>query len=98
MGRCMMPVLENGLKGTIITGLAVGIGVALVAPVVIPVLASVAKPLAKALIKNGLVLFEKGKEAAAELGEGVEDRVAESKAEMAETQKEVVAAEEERGA
>ncbi len=92
-----MPILENGLKGTIITGIAVGIGVALVAPVVIPIVASVAKPLAKAAIKGGLMLFERGREAIAEAGEVVEDLVAEAKVEMSESQKEVAAASEGEG-
>ncbi|MFQ3573350.1 MAG: DUF5132 domain-containing protein [Thermodesulfovibrionales bacterium] len=79
-----MALLDNGLKGNIITGLAIGIGTAIVAPVVIPILASVAKPLAKAVIKNGILLYEKGKEVFAETGEIVEDIVAEVKAEIAE--------------
>jgi hypothetical protein len=78
--------LLDGLKGNLVTGLAIGIGAAVLAPVVIPVLASVAKPLAKAVIKGGLLMYERGKEAAAELGEVVEDVVAEAKAEMAQGQ------------
>jgi hypothetical protein len=50
------------------------------------VLASVAKPVAKAAIKGGLVLFEKGKETFAEMGEVVEDLVAEAKAEISEAE------------
>ncbi|MCX8026362.1 MAG: DUF5132 domain-containing protein [Thermodesulfovibrionales bacterium] len=80
-----MALLDNGLKGNIVTGLAIGIGTAIVAPVVIPILASVAKPIAKALIKNGILLYEKGKEVFAETTEIVEDIVAEVKAELTET-------------
>lgn len=80
-----MSLLSNGLKGNIITGLAIGIGTAIVAPVVIPILASVAKPIAKAVIKNGMLLYEKGKEVFAETGEIVEDIIAEVKAEIVET-------------
>jgi capsid protein len=42
----------------------------------------VLKPAAKAAIKGGLVLYEKGKETFAEVGEVVEDIVAEAKAEL----------------
>jgi hypothetical protein len=82
-----MALFSNGWKGNILSGLAIGLGSAIVAPVVIPVLASVAKPLAKAAIKGGLLLFEKGKEVAAETQEVLEDLVAEAKAEIEETQK-----------
>jgi hypothetical protein len=83
-----MVLFDDVLKGSIVTGLAMGIGAAILAPVVIPVLASVAKPLAKAAIKGGLMIYEKGREVVAEAGEVVEDLVAEAKAEMAEGQKE----------
>ena len=83
-----MALFDNGLKGNIITGLAIGIGTALFAPQVIPALAGVVKPLAKAAIKGGLVVYEKGKEAVAEVGEMMEDIVAEVKAEMEESHKE----------
>ena len=79
-----MAIFENGWKGNIFGGLAIGIGSAILAPIVIPILASVAKPLAKASIKGGLMLFEKGKEVVAETQEVVEDLVAEAKAELAE--------------
>jgi len=83
-----MALFDNGLKGNIVTGLAVGIGAALFAPQVIPALAGVVKPLAKAAIKGSLVIYEKSKEAFAEVGEMMEDIVAEVKAEMAESHKE----------
>jgi hypothetical protein len=86
--RLAMALFDNGLKGNILGGLAIGIGAAILAPVVLPVLASVAKPLAKAVIKSGFILYEKGKETIAEVGEIVEDIVAEAKAEYEEAQKE----------
>jgi len=87
-----MGLLDNGLKGNVLTGLAIGIGAAVLGPAVLPVLASVAKPVAKAAIKGGLVLFEKGKETFAEMGEVVEDLVAEAKAELSEAQESASAA------
>lgn len=77
-----MALWENGFKG-ILGGLAIGVGAAIVAPIVIPILAGAAKPLAKVAIKEGLILYEKGKEMLAEAKEAVEDLVAESKAEIA---------------
>jgi hypothetical protein len=77
-----MAFLENGLKGNIIMGLAIGVGTAILAPVVIPMVASIAKPLAKAAIKGGIMLYEKNRELIAEATEVVEDLVAEAKAEL----------------
>lgn len=77
-----MALFENGLKGNIITGLAIGVGTAILAPIIVPVLASVAKPLAKSAIKGGVALYEKNKEKLAELMEVVEDLVAEARSEL----------------
>jgi len=83
-----MGILDNGLRGNIFTGLAIGIGAAVLAPAVLPVLVGAAKPLVKAAIKGGILLYEKGKENFAEVGEVFEDMVAEVKAELAETPEE----------
>ncbi|MBF0557822.1 MAG: DUF5132 domain-containing protein [Nitrospirae bacterium] len=80
-----MALFDNGLKGNVLTGLAIGIGASIFAPQVIPALAGVIKPIAKAAIKGSLVLYEKSKETVAEVGEMMEDIVAEVKAEMAES-------------
>lgn len=77
-----MAGIDDLFKGNIVTGLAVGVGVAILAPVVMPILASVGRPLAKSIIKSGMLLYEKGIETAAELGEVFEDLVAEAKVEM----------------
>jgi hypothetical protein len=87
-----MGLFDNGLKGNVVTGLAIGIGAVVLGPVVLPALAGVAKPLLKAAIKSGLMLYEKGKETAAELSEVVEDVVAEAKAEMEEVHAEAAPA------
>ncbi len=63
-----------------------GVAAIVLLPVLIPVAAGkVGKPLAKATIKGGIVLYEKGKGVIAEVGETLEDLVAEAKAELAET-------------
>ena len=83
--RSSIGLFDDILKGKIVTGLALGVGAAVVAPVVLPVLAAAAKPLAKAAIKSGILLYEKGKETFAELGEVVDDLIAEAKSEIAES-------------
>jgi len=87
--RLVMGLFDNGLKGNIVSGLAIGIGAAVLAPVVMPIVASVIKPLAKAAIKGGIMLYEKGQETIAEVGEVIEDIVAEAKTEMAEEHKDI---------
>jgi hypothetical protein len=67
-------------------GIAIGIGVAILAPLLLPTVAKAARPLARAAIKSGLLLFEKGRETAAELGEVMEDLLAEAQAEIEQNQ------------
>ncbi len=64
--------------------LGVGIGMAALAVLrgVTPAFRGAGRPLAKATIKGGLVLFEKGREKAAQFGEVFEDLVAEARAEL----------------
>jgi hypothetical protein len=87
-----MGLWDDFVKGNVVTGLAIGIGAAVLAPVVVPVLASVAKPLTKAVIKGGIALYESGRETVAEVGEVLEDLVAEAQAELTEEKKAAVAA------
>jgi hypothetical protein len=74
-----MAFIEDVFKGgNLVTGLAIGVGVYVLAPAVMPVL----RPLAKSIIKAGLVAYDEGRVALAELGERTEDIVAEARAEM----------------
>jgi enhancing lycopene biosynthesis protein 2 len=76
-----MALLEDMFKGgTIVTGLAVGIGAAVFAPVLIPAL----RPIAKSIIKAGLIAYDQGRVALAELNEQTGDIIAEARAELAE--------------
>ena len=69
-----------------------GIAAIVLLPVLVPVAAGkLGKPLAKATIKGGIVLYEKGKGVIAEVGESLEDIVAEAKAELAESEAETLA-------
>jgi hypothetical protein len=83
----------KGIKGFDVgpTGIAIGIGSAILAPIVIPILAQSSKSLTKTAIKEGLLLYEKSKEAMAEMTEVFEDIVAEAKAELAQEQQEAKA-------
>jgi hypothetical protein len=69
-----------------------GIAAIILLPVLVPVVAGkIGKPLAKATIKGGIVLYEKGKGVLAEVGESIEDIIAEAKAELAEAKAEEAA-------
>lgn len=74
--------VEDIFKSNIAMGLAVGMAAAVLIPLALPVLARASKPFAKAVIKSGLIVYEKGREAIAEVTEVVEDVVAEAKAEI----------------
>lgn len=78
-----MSIIDDMLKGNVVTGLAIGIGAAILTPILLPIVTGVAKPLAKSVIKGGIILYEKSRETIAELGETVEDLIAEAKAELA---------------
>ncbi len=65
--------------GEIITGVAVGIGLIAITPLVLPVAAALAGPMGRAAAKTGSLLYEKSRETFAELGEVVDDFVAEAK-------------------
>lgn len=61
-----------------------GLAALVLLPVLIPVAGRALKPAAKAAIKGGLTLYEKSQGVVAEVGETLEDWVAEAKAELAE--------------
>lgn len=76
-----MAFFEDIFKGgNIVTGLAIGIGAGVVAPALIPVL----RPIAKTVIKAGLVAYDQGRVAFAELNEQTGDVLAEARSELAE--------------
>jgi len=79
-----MAFIEDLLKSESTTGLAIGIGAAILVPVILPAVAALARPIARAAIKTGIIAYEKGREAIAEMGEVVEDLVAEARADIQE--------------
>ncbi len=74
--------IENFFKNNTGKGFAIGIAAVVLAPVILPVVVQAARPLARAAIKSGILFFNKGRETVAELGEVVEDLVAEARAEI----------------
>jgi len=76
-----MAFFEDIFKGgNIVTGLAIGIGAGVVAPALMPVL----RPIAQTVIKAGLVAYDQGRVALAELNEQTGDVLAEARSELAE--------------
>lgn len=71
--------LEKKDVFTILVAGAVGI---VIAPIVIPTLVRLGRPAAKSAIKNAMLLYQRGRESAAELMETVEDLMAEAQAEI----------------
>ncbi len=67
-------------------GLVIGAGAVILAPILGPGLAKVGKPLAKSAVKGTILVYEKTKGVLAEAKEAFEDIVAESKAELAESE------------
>jgi hypothetical protein len=73
--------LEDIFKGgNIVTGLAIGVGGAIVAPLLVPALGGLLRPAAKAVIKGGIVAYDWGRQAVAQVGEATSDMVAEARA------------------
>ncbi len=65
-------------------GLGLGLTAAMLVPVVISALAPVVRPLARSALKGGIKLYEMGRETFEQLGETVEDIVAEVQEELVE--------------
>lgn len=70
-------------KSNVVVGVAAALAATVMAPVLIPIVAGAGRPLAKSLIKGGMLLYEKSREAVAEAGEAMEDLMAEVRAEEA---------------
>ncbi|NTV09803.1 MAG: DUF5132 domain-containing protein [Zoogloea sp.] len=77
-----MVVIDDLLESKLLAGVAILAGTVILAPVVAPVLVGVARPLVKSVIKAGYMFYERGAEMFAEVGEVMEDLVAEVKSEI----------------
>ena len=76
---------SENFKSNVITGLVIGVAATLLAPVLRPFLANASRSLTKAAIKGSVHLYVKGRESFADLGETVDDLMAEVKSEMGTT-------------
>jgi hypothetical protein len=74
--------VDDLVESQLLAGVAVAAGVLILAPIALPVVLGVARPLVKTAVKTGIVLYERGLEAAAEVSEAFEDIVAEAKSEL----------------
>ena len=77
-----MAILEDMFKGNIVTALVVGVGSALLAPVLVPAVSNLLRPAAKAAIKGGILAYDKGREAMAQMTEATSDLTAEARADI----------------
>ena len=66
----------------LLKGAALGVGIVVLAPVVVAALMPVIRPMARSALKAGIWAYEKGRETFEELGETVEDIVAEVEEEL----------------
>jgi len=73
------------MKNPVVKGLVISIAVTAASSILLPVVLRASRPLARAAGKTGLVLYEKGRETAAEIGEVLEDFIAEARAEFSST-------------
>lgn len=71
------------LKNTVVVGIGAALAATVLVPALIPAVSTAGRPLAKSLLKGGMMLYEKGREAVAIAGETIEDMMAEIRAEEA---------------
>lgn len=76
-----IPAVTNMKLGS---GLMIGAAAVVLAPIVLPAAASILKSVTKAGIKGWMLAYEKGKIAAAEARETIEDLTAEAREELIE--------------
>lgn len=78
---------SNLTKNNLVVGITAGIVASIIGPILIPAIKRSARPVAKTLVRGGMTLYQKGREAAANAGEMMEDVMAEIHAEEAEKYK-----------
>lgn len=77
-----MASVDDLLRSDLVKGVALGVGAALLIPVAATALAPVLRPMGRTALKAGVLAFERARETAAELGEMVEDMMAEAQTEL----------------
>ncbi len=71
------------LKNNVAAGVGIAFAATVLAPILIPAMGRIGRPLTKSLVRGGMLMYEKGREAIAVAGESVEDIMAEIRAESA---------------
>ncbi len=72
------------IKNDVVKNMVVGLGISIVVPIAVNLLAPVIRPLARSTLKAGILAYEKGRETVAEIGEVLDDLVAEVQEELQE--------------
>jgi len=80
------------MKHQAVKNLAIGLGISILVPVAVNLLGPIARPLARSSLKACILAYEKGRETVAEIGEVIDDLVAEVQEELHEARDEEVAA------
>jgi hypothetical protein len=70
-------------KNNVAAGVGLAFAAAVLAPILMPAMGRIGRPLAKSLVRGGMLMYERGREAMAVAGESVEDIMAEVRAETA---------------
>ncbi len=71
-------------NGQLMKGIAIGFGAAVLVPVAVVTLGPLIRPVARSALKAGILAYERGREAAVELTELIDDLVAEVEDELRE--------------
>jgi hypothetical protein len=87
-----MPQIDKLLQNQNLRTTAIGLGIAVAVPVAVAFLAPYLRPVLRSAVKGGVVAFEKGKEAVAQVGESMDDLVAEIRDELREEREAAIAA------
>lgn len=75
--------MARGYTSGLVTGLVFSVAAAVLGPLWRPAVTRWGRPVAKSAIKQGLIAYEIGRERLAELGETMEDVLAEAQVELA---------------
>lgn len=80
-----MAAFNDLIKSDTTKGVLIGVAAVAVTFALLPLFRKAGRPLARAAVKTGIILYEKTRETAAEIGEIMEDLVAEAQAELRES-------------
>ncbi len=79
------------MKNDAVKNMVIGLSVSILVPIVVNLLVPIVRPLARSTLKGGILVYEKGRETVAEIGEVVDDLVAEVQEELQEAREQKTA-------